>query len=174
MLLHSALNVKEELNGTGLGYVFLKELNEIFHMYTNSSIIFESIFYECYDIFEKNDFIIDENFQTYRILWSFFSDYFIDNPFVIKFITQLKYIFAIYKQDEVVKYMHDLVFVRWNIYEITDRIKAKLTNLIGTEEIFDEKEKVEKMKNIDDVMKYIEGDEKPKKKKKKKKKIKIK
>ena len=42
----------------------------------------------------------------------FFADYFIDDPFVIKFIIQLKYIFAIYKQDEVVKYMFNLVWVR--------------------------------------------------------------
>ena len=165
ILMQSVLSVKEELNGTGLGYVFLKELNEIFQMYTNSSIIIESIFYECYDIFEK-----DERFQTYRILWNFFSDYFIDNPFVIKFIVQLKYIFAVYKQDEVVKYIHDLVLVRWNLYGVLDTIKEKLIKLIGPEEIFDEKEKVEKMDNIDDVMKYIEGDKKPKKKKKKKKK----
>ena len=41
--------------------------------------------------------------------------------------------------------------------------------LLGPEEIYDEKEKVEKMNNIDDVMKYIEGDGKQKKKKKKKK-----
>ena len=169
MLLHSVLNIKEELNGTGLGYVFLKELNEIFQMYTKSSIIFESIFYECYDIFEKKDFILIEKCQTHRLLWSFFADYFIDDPFVIKFLMQLKYIFAIYKQDEVVKYIHDLVLVRWNIYEIKDRVKEKLKKLIGPEEIFDEKEKVEKMENIDDVMKYIEGDEKPKKKKKKNK-----
>ena len=170
ILLHCVLNIKEELNGTGLGYVFLKELNDIFQMYSNSSIIFESIFYGCYDIFEKDDFILSEKLQTYRLLWSFFADYFIDDPFVIKFITQLKYIFAIYRQDEVVKYMHDLVLVRWNINEIKDRVKEKLVKLIGPEEIFDEKEKVEKMDNIDDVMKYIEGDEKPKKKKKKKKK----
>ena len=170
ILLHCVLNIKEELNGTGLGYVFLKELNDIFQMYTNTSIIFESIFYGCYDIFEKDDFILFEKVQTHRLLWSYFADYFIDDPFVIKFITQLKYIFAIYRQDEVVKYMHDLVLVRWNIYEIKDKIKKKLTKLIGPDEIFDEKEKVEKMDNIDDVMKYIEGEEKPKKTKKKKKK----
>ena len=130
MLCHSVLNIKEELNGTGFGYIFLKELNEIFQMYTKSSIIFESIFQECYDIFEKEDFIIFEKYQTYRILWNFFVDYFIDNPFVMKFLLQLKYIFAIYKQDEVVKYIHDLVLVRWNIYDILDKVKSKLEKLI--------------------------------------------
>ena len=85
-------------------------------------------------------------------------------------MTQLKFIYAFYKQDEVVKYIHDLVLIRWNIYEELDRLKENLKILIGPEEIIDEKEKVENMKNIDDIMKYIEGDEKPKKKKKKKKK----
>ena len=103
-------------------------------------------------------------------MWNFFSDYFIDNPFVINFLTQLKFIYAYYKQDEVVKYIHDLVLVRWNTQQELDRLKTTLENLIGKEEIIDQEEKVENMKNIDDLMKYIEGDEKPKKKKKKKKK----
>ena len=167
---YNLLNVKQELNGTGFGYVFLKELKEIGDMYTNSSVIFESIFYDCYNIFDEKNIVLSNKIQTYRILWNFYVDYFIDDSFVIKFLTKLKHIFGIYKQDEVVKYMHDLVLIRWNIYDILDIIKDKLTNLIGPEEIFDEKEKVEKMDNLDDVMKYIEGDEKPKKKKKKKKK----
>ena len=70
----------------------------------------------------------------------------------------------------MVKYIHDLVLVRWNTYQVLDRLKENLENLIGKEEIIDQEEKIENMKNIDDLMKYIEGDEKPKKKKKKKKK----
>lgn len=169
---HNCLNIKEELNGTGYGFVFLKELKELFDTYTNVSIIFESILYECKELFGIEDFILTDKIQTFRIMWNFYSDYFIDNPFVIKFLTQLKTIFAIYKQDDVVKYIHDLVLVRWNIYEILTRIKKKLEKIIGPEEIMDEKEKFENMNN-DDVLKYIEGDEKPKKKKKKKKKNKI-
>ena len=165
LLSQNSLNIKQELNGTGYGLVFLKELKEIFDMYHNVSIIFESILYECNDIFINNT-----PPQTYRIMWNFFSDYFIDNPFVINFLTQLKFIYAFYKQDEVVKYIHDLVLVRWNTYQVLDRLKGNLENLIGKEEIIDQEEKIENMKNIDDLMKYIEGDEKPKKKKKKKKK----
>ena len=136
LLSQNSLNIKQELNGTGYGLVFLKELKEIFDMYHNVSI----------------------------------TDYFIDNPFIINFLTQLKFIYAFYKQDEVVKYIHDLVLVRWNTYQVLDRLKENLENLIGKEEIIDQEEKIENMKNIDDLMKYIEGDEKPKKKKKKKKK----
>ena len=66
--------------------------------------------------------------------------------------------------------MHNLVLYRWNTFDILKDIKKNLEKILGPEEIFDEKEKVEKMNNIDDVMKYIEGDVKPKKKKKKKKK----
>ena len=165
LLSQNCLNIKQELNGTGYGLVFLKELKEIFDMYNNVSIIFESIFYECKDIFINNT-----HPETYRLMWNFFSDYFIDNPFVINFLTQLKFIYAYYKQDEVVKYIHDLILVRWNVYQELDRLKEKLEKMIGPEEIIDEKEKIENMKNIEDIMKYIEGDEKPKKKKKKKKK----
>ena len=165
LLSQNCLNIKQELNGTGYGLVFLKELKEIFDMYHSVSIIFESIFYECKDIFANN-----AHPGIYRLMWNFFSDYFIDNPFVINFLTQLKFIYAYYKQDEVVKYIHDLVLVRWNTHQELDRLKTTLENLIGKEEIIDQEEKVENMKNIDDLMKYIEGDEKPKKKKKKKKK----
>ena len=165
LLSQNCLNIKQELNGTGYGLVFLKELKEIFDMYHSVSIIFESIFYECKDIF-----INGMTPGIYRLMWNFFSDYFIDNPFVINFLTQLKFIYAYDKQDEVVKYIHDLVLVRWNTHQELDRLKTTLENLIGKEEIIDQEEKVENMKNIDDLMKYIEGDEKPKKKKKKKKK----
>ena len=169
----SILNIKNELNGTGWGYVFLKELKELSEMYTNSTYILNSIFYECYDIFEDENNIMLHLFnktETVRILWNFFVDYFIDDSFVMKFLIELKYIFGVYQQDEVVKYIHDLVLYRWNLHEMLDNVKKNLVRLIGPEEIFDEKEKVEKMDNIDDVMKYIEGDKKPKKKKKKKKK----
>ena len=70
----------------------------------------------------------------------------------------------------MVKFTHDLVLYRWNTHQILNSIKEQLEKILGPEEIYDEKEKVEKMNNIDDVMKYIEGDEKTKKKKKKKKK----
>ena len=169
----SILNIKNELNGTGWGYVFLKELKELSEMYTNSAYIFDSIFYECYDIFEDENttmFHLFKKTETVRILWNFFVDYFIDDSFVMNFLIELKFIFGVYQQDEVIKYMHDLVLYRWNIHDMLDMVKKNLEKLIGPEEIFDEKEKVEKMDNIDDVMKYIEGDEKPKKKKKKKKK----
>ena len=171
LLGHQILNIKNELNGTGYGFVFLKELKEICEMYTNSSYIFESIFNECFDIeiFDKKSFFF-EKLKFYRILWNFFVDYFIDDSFVMNFLIELKYIFGVYKQDDIVKLIHNLILYRYNIFNLLKDIKEKLEKLLGAEEIYDEKEKVEKMNNIDDVMKYIEGDEKPKKKKKKKKK----
>ena len=169
LLQHQILNIKEELNGNGVGLLFLKELREIADMYTNTSYIFKSIFYECFDIFEVQNVFLSENVEIYRILWNVFVEYFIDDSFIMKFLIELKFIFATYKQDDVVKFMHDLVLYRWNTHNILHSIKEKLKKMLGPEEIYDEKEKVEKMNN-DDVMKYIEGDEKTKKKKKKKKK----
>jgi len=170
LLQHQLLNIKNELNGTGYGFVFLKELKELGDMYTNASYIFESIFHECYNIFEDKNLFIFQKIEIYRILWNFFADYFIDDSFIIKFLIELKYIFGVYKQDEMIKFMHDLVLYRWNVQNSLDVVKKNLEKLLGPEEIYDEKEKVEKMNNIDDVMKYIEGDGKQKKKKKKKKK----
>ena len=170
LLQHQILNMKDELNGTGYGFVFLKELKEIGDMYTNASYIFESIFHECYNIFENKNIFIFQKIEIYKILWNFFVDYFIDDSFVMNFLIELKYIFGVYKQDEMVKFMHDLVLYRWNIQDSLKITRDNLKKLLGPEEIFDEKEKVEKMNNIDDVMKYIEGEGKQKKKKKKKKK----
>ena len=121
-------------------------------------------------IFSKIKIFIFQKIEIYRILWNFFVDYFIDDSFVMKFLIELKYIFGVYKQDEMIKFMHDLVLYRWNIQNSLDFVKKNLEKLLGPEEIYDEKEKVEKMNNIDDVMKYIEGEGKQKKKKKKKKK----
>ena len=170
LIQHQLLNIKNELNGTGYGFAFLKELKELGDMYTNASYIFESIFHECYNIFDDKNLFIFQKIEIYRILWNFFVDYFIDDSFVMKFLIELKYIFGVYKQDEMIKFMHDLVLYRWNIQNLLDVVKKNLEKLLGPEEIYDEKEKVEKMNNIDDVMKYIEGEGKQKKKKKKKKK----
>ena len=170
LIQHQLLNIKNELNGTGFGFAFLKELKELGDMYTNASYIFESIFHECYNIFDDKNLFIFQKIEIYRILWNFFVDYFIDDSFVMKFLIELKYIFGVYKQDEMIKFMHDLVLYRWNIQNSLDFVKKNLEKLLGPEEIYDEKEKVEKMNNIDDVMKYIEGEGKQKKKKKKKKK----
>ena len=171
MLLHNKiLNIKNELNGTGVGFFFLQELKEIADMYTNSSYIFKSIFFECYDFIEIEHILSSSKVELFRILWNFFVNYFIDDPFVVCILIELKNIFAVYKQDDVVKFIHRLVLYRYNIHESLDELKKTLEKMLGPEEVYDEKEKVEKMDNIDDVMKYIEGDEKPKKKKKKKKK----
>ena len=118
LLQRKILNIKDELNGTGYGLVFLRELREIGEMYTNVSYIFESIFYKCYDIFDKKFSLLYDKIETFRVLWNFYVDYFIDNPFVMSFLIELKFIFGAYRQDDVVKYMHDLVLYRWNIHDI--------------------------------------------------------
>lgn len=164
------LNIKEELAGNGFGFVFLKELKIIEDMYTYASIAIESIFHECYDIFDINSFILPESLETFRILWNFFVDYFVDDSFVINFLTQLKLVFGVYHQHEIVKFIHNIVLIRYNIYDILQNVYKQISKIIGPGEELDESEKVEKMDNIDELMKYIENDDKPKKKKKKKKK----
>ena len=89
-----------------------------------------------------------------------------DDPFVMNFIIELNYIFGVYKQHEMVKFLHDLVSYKFKSFDILNKLKIELEKLLGPEEIYDEKDKVQKMDNIDDVLRCIEGDEKPKKKKK--------
>jgi hypothetical protein len=99
------LNIKDELNGTGNGYVFLRELKDIGDMYFNSAPIFESIFHDFSIIFEDKK----EQFKFYKILLGYFSEYFISRTFIIKYLIKLNYLFGIYKQFKVVKFMNRLI-----------------------------------------------------------------
>ena len=74
----------------------------------------------------------------------------------------------------MVQFMNKLVLVKYNTFEYLNRIKKQIEDIIGPEEELDDK--MEKIGNIDDILKYIEEDndknneKKPKKHKKKKKK----
>ena len=162
------LNIKDELNGTGNGYVFLRELKDIGDMYFNSSVIFENIFHDFIKIFDKE---IISQFKFCRILLGYFSKYFICRVFVIKYLIKLNYLFGIYKQFKVVKFMNRLVLARFNSIDTIEDIKKGIEKIIGTEANIEEKKniKVNKDIDIDDIVNFIEGDKKEKKKKKKKK-----
>ena len=71
--------MKEEFQGTGYCYTFLRELRDIANMYTNASIIFHSIFQESYNIFDLKEFNNNNSnnnkIENYRILWNYYSDY---------------------------------------------------------------------------------------------------
>ena len=167
------LNKKEEFKGTGCGYVFLRELRDIANMFTNASIIFDDIFQECYKIFDVNEFINVNKIESYRILWNFYSEYFINNIFMMNLFLQLKYLFGMYKQYDIIKFMHKLILVKYNIFDTVEKMKAQLIKMIGPEGEFDDYKNIKKMKNIDDIIKYIEEGENKKNKKHKKKKKKM-
>ena len=170
------LKKKEEFKGTGCGYVFLRELRDIANMFTKASIIFDDIFQECYKIFDVNEFndsninININKIESYRILWNFYSDYFINNIFIMNLFLQLKYLFGMYKQYDIIKFMHKLILVKYNIFDSVKKIKAQLVKMIGPEGEFDDYKNIKKMNNIDDILKYIVDDEDKKIKKHKKKK----
>ena len=113
-------------------------------MYTFASIAIESIFHKCFDIFDIKSFLVPESLDTFRLLWNFFVDYFVDDSFVINFLTQLKFIFGAYHQHEIVKFMHDIVLIRYNIYDILQKVNKQINKIIGPGEELDESEKVEK------------------------------
>ena len=167
------LNNKDEFKGTGYGYAFLRELRDIANMFTNASVIFDSIFQECYKIFDLKDFLNVNKIESYRILWNLYSNYFIDNIFVLNFLLQLKYLFGAYKQYDIIKFMNKLILVKFNIFDSVEKIKQQLFKIIGAPEEFDDYNNIKKMDNIDDIIKYIQedGNKKHKKHKKKKKKI---
>ena len=112
-----------------------------------------------------------DKIEIFRILWNYFSNYFIEDKFILTFLIELKYLFGVYEQYDIIKFINRLVLVKYNTFETLNKIKKQLLDLIGPEkeEDLDEKIKIDKMENIDDIVKYIEGEKKPKKKKKKKK-----
>ena len=165
------LSIKDELNGTGNGYVFLRELKDIGDMYFNSSVIFESIFHDFVNIFDKG---IISQFKFYKILLGYFSDFFICRTFVIKYLIKLNYLFGVYKQFKVVKFMNRLVLARFNSIDTIEDIKKEIEKIIGpekSEKIVAENKNIKNKKDIDidDIVNFIEGDKKEKKRKKKKK-----
>ena len=164
------LNLKQEFEGKGYGYSFLRELRDIANMFTNVSIIFYSVFQDCYKIFELKD---TEEIENIKILWNIFSEYFIDNTFVLWFLIQLKSLFGSYKQYEMIKFINKFILVKNNAENSLEKIKEQINKIIGLPGEFDDYKNIHKMKNIDDIMKYIEGDEDKINKKHKKKKKKI-
>ena len=164
------LNFKDEFKGTGYGYAFLRELRDIANMFTNASIIFDSIFQDCYKIFDLKELINVNKIESYRLLWNFYSNYFVDNIFVMSFLIQLKYLFGAYKQYDIIKFMNKFILVKFNIFDYVEKIKQQLIKIIGPAGEFDDYNNIKKMENIDDIVKYIQEDENKKHKKKKKKK----
>ena len=98
----------------------------------------------------------------------FFSNYFIDNIFVMRFLLQLKYLFGAYKQYDIIKFMNKFILVKFNIFDSVDKIRQQLIKIIGPPEEFDDYNNIKKMENIDDIIKYIQEDENKKNKKKEK------
>ena len=98
----------------------------------------------------------------------FFSNYFIDNIFVMRFLLQLKYLFGAYKQYDIIKFMNKFILVKFNIFDSVDKIRQQLIKIIGSSGEFDDDNNIKKMENIDDIIKYIQEDENKKNKKKEK------
>ena len=113
-------------------------------MYTNTSYIFNSIFGECYDIFKGEKHFIFEKIETYRILWNFFVDYFIDDSFVFNFIVELRHIFGVYKQHDIVKFLHNLVLYRYNTFNVLENVKNILEQNLDLEIYMMKKKKLKK------------------------------
>ena len=126
-------------------------------MLTNASIIFDDIFQECYKIFDIKEF----------------NDINININIMMNLFLQLKYLFGMYKQYDIIKFMHKLILVKYNIFDTVKKIKEQLIKMIGPEGDFDDYKNIKKLNNIDDILKYIEddGNKKSKKHKKKKKKM---
>ena len=92
---------------------------------------------------------------------SFFSDAFLEKHFIISLLIYIKFIFGSYKELEILKYMQKIIVSRVQVFGATNDLRRAIEKLLKEND---------KLENIDELVKYIETDNKEKKKKKKKKK----
>ena len=92
---------------------------------------------------------------------SFFSDAFLEKNFIISLLIYIKFIFGAYKEFEILKYMQKIGMSRVQVFGATNDLRNAIEKLLKEND---------KLENIDELVKYIEGDHIEKKKKKKKKK----
>ena len=161
------LNIKNELNGTGAGLIFIKELRNFSNMFLYIKNIFEDTFLECLKLLSPD--FKDGYIKLHCIFFKYFDQYILSNSFTVKMFTQLQLIYATYKQDILVKYLHKLLIPKFNAFDELEKLEDVISKKIGNEIQYDEEKKIEKCQDIDELINYIESDKKPKKKKKKKK-----
>jgi len=184
------VNPNKEVAGNGACFILIKELKRALNMLLYSS---QYLFYSFETIF-NNDF----NF-LYKILNQMFYEFFIHDCFFSTLLYNMKAIFIRSDMKEVCNEIDNLTLPFENEFENKDKkgeeenihFKDPGKNLFDFKQCFDqlgysvdkndekgeeiiveteEEKKVNEMKDIDELLKYIEGDSSKKKKKKKKKK----
>ena len=146
-------DIKSELEGNGVSFIFLEELKNLAEMFWYSSILYLRIFYEGLVLFE--DCFFQKYIRIQSIMISFFSDTFLEKHFIISLLTYIKFLFASYKELEIIRYMKKICMTRIQVFGATDDLKNAINIFLKEND---------KLQNIDDLIKYIESDEKPKKK----------
>ncbi len=160
------LNVQNELNGTGAGLILIKELRNFSNMILYSKGVFEQVFEDCFDLLSSE--FKDNCIKLHCILFKYFDNYILSNSFMAKMFDQLLLIYATYKQDTLVNYLHKLLIPKYNAFDELEKLEDAISKKIGNDVIYDDEKKIEKF-DIDDLVKFIETNDQPKKKKKKKK-----
>ena len=159
LLKTNIIDVNAELEGKGVAFIFLEELKNFAEMFWYSSILYIRIFYDGLVLFK--DCFFQKYIRIQSIMISFFSDAFLEKHFIISLLIYIKFIFGSYKEMKILKYMQKIVMARVQVFGATDDLREAIEKLLKEND---------KLENIDELVKYIEGDNKEKKKKKKKKK----
>ena len=158
LLKTNVIDIKTELEGNGVSFIFLEELKNFAEMFWYSSILYLRIFYDGLVLFK--DCFFEKYIRIQSIMISFFSDAFLEKHFILSLLIYIKFIFGSYQEMEILTYMQKILTARIRVFGATDDLRE------GIEKLLKENDKLE---NIDELVKYIEGDDKTKKKKKKKK-----
>ncbi len=158
LLKTNVIDIKTELEGNGVSFIFLEELKNFAEMFWYSSILYLRIFYDGLILFK--DCFFEKYIRIQSIMISFFADEFLEKHFIISLLIYIKFIFGSYQEMEILQYMQKIVIARIQVFGATRDLR------MGIEKLLKENDKLE---SIDELVKYIEGDNEVKKKKKKKK-----
>ena len=163
------LNIKNELNGTGAGLIFVKELRNFSNMFLYSKGIFEKVFADCFDLLSPD--FKDGYIKLHCVIFKYFDMFILSHSFMAKMFSQLLLIYSTYKQDGLVNHLHKLLIPKFNAFDELEKLESIISSKIGNDIQYDEEKKIEKFETIDELVNYIENDtDKQHKKKKKKKK----
>lgn len=162
------LNIKNELNGNGAGLILIKELSIFSNMMLYMKSLFEKVFEECLDILSQD--FQDNCIRIHCIFFKYYDKYILSNSFMANIFEQLLIIYATYKQDKLVNFLHKLLIPKFNAFDELEKLEKSISKIIGNDIEYDEEKKIEKFQSVDELLKYIESDEQAPKKKKKKKK----
>ena len=161
------LNIENELNNTGVGLIFIKELDYLYTISLVSWNIFNITFGECFKLLESD--FEGNHIKLECVMLKYFDRYILSHNFISKMFEQLLLIYMLFSKKELVYKLINIALAKVTLSDELEKLEQSIEKRIGKDEKYEEEKKIEECKNLDELMNYINSDNKTKKSKKKKK-----